>query len=149
MLNARNEIPQVCVALFQRHLARFHGAFVGAIFDFDANRTRISCIGQCRKELSPVNAAHPRQFGCVIFTWMRKYSYAIESFTIDPCVLGMDVEQSITEVADRRDVVHLLPDQVGRIVVESKVIAGNVGKESFPDCRTVGDVSCPRAIRRT
>ena len=47
---------------------------------------------------------------------------------IEEDVLGVDVKQAVVNLAHRPQVVHLLPDHVGRIVVEAKRIAADIVK---------------------
>ena len=52
---------------------------------------------------------------------MGKDPMFVYEMLIEPYVLGMDMKNPIDEFPDRFDVVHVLEDQVGGVVVEPKV----------------------------
>ncbi len=52
---------------------------------------------------------------------MGKDSVLIDEVLIQADIFGMDVKDSIDELADGLEVVHVLEDQVGGIVVEPEI----------------------------
>ena len=75
---------------------------------------------------------------------MGEDSVLIDKVLVETDIFGVDVENPIDELADGLEVVHVLEDQVGRIVVESEIGACKVGKETAPDSRGTCDVFATR-----
>lgn len=69
----------------------------------------------------------------MVEVWMGEDSVLIDEVLIQADVFGMDVEDPIDELANGLEVVHVLEDQVGGIVVEPEVGASKVGKQASPD----------------
>ena len=59
----------------------------------------------------------------------------------------MDVEQLVGELPHWLEVVHVLPDHVGGVVVETEMVAGDIGEHAAPDGRGVGQIFFRRATR--
>ena len=68
----------------------------------------------------------------------------VEGLAVDAGILGVDMNEAIGELEKRVDRIHLLPDQMGGIVVEAEGGAGNVGKHPPPDLRARGEILSPR-----
>ena len=109
------------MALNQGSFSIIEGAFVGAVFDFNAHRALIACVAEDREELAPLNIAESWEFGEMVEVWMGEDSVLIDEVLIQADVFGVDVKDSIDELADGLEVVHVLEDQVGGIVVEPEI----------------------------
>ena len=66
----------------------------------------------------------PRQFRVMVVRRMRQNPNFVELLAIDPGILGMYVEDLTDEFAQGLNRIHVLPDHVRRIVVQSKRAAG-------------------------
>jgi len=64
----------------------------------------------------------------------------VETVLVEAHVFGVDVEELVGEVPDRLEVVHVLPDHVGGVVVEAEVVAGDVSEHTAPDGGRVGQI---------
>jgi len=59
----------------------------------------------------------------------------VETVVIDADILRMNVKHTVGEVTHRIDVIHLLPNHMRRIVIQTEMVAGNVVKHPPPDGR--------------
>ena len=83
-----------------------------SILDFHTHRPAVSGVSQRLKKLAPVDAATPGKSGRVVLQRRGEDANRVQSFAVDRYVLGVDVDQAVGELAQRRDRVHLLPDEV-------------------------------------
>jgi hypothetical protein len=128
------------VALDEGCFAIFQGAFISSVFDFNADRTAVTCIAQYREESPPVHISQTGEFREVVQVRVGKDTMFVDEVLIEPDVFGVNMENPIDELSHRFEVIHALKDQVGWIVVETEIRASKIGKESSPDCRRTGDV---------
>src|SRR2546427_3420675 len=127
-----NVLPQVTRAVLERNLAVIERTLISPVLDFDANRAIVAGFGQHGKELAPVDIVQPGKLGCLEIVGVRHDADVVQAALIEPCVLGVDVEDAVAEFAQRLQVVHALPDEVRRIEVEAEVPAGNVFEGAPP-----------------
>src|SRR3954466_3511351 len=59
----------------------------------------------------------------------------IEQLTVDAHVFGMHVKDAVGEIVNGTDRIDKLPDEMGRIVIESEMIVGNYLEHPLPDSR--------------
>ena len=90
--------------------------------------------------MAPVDIAQSGQLGHVELERGGHDANVVEAVMVEAHVLGVDVEELVDEFADGFEVVHVLPDHVGWVVVEAEVVAGDVGEHAAPDGRRVSEV---------
>src|SRR5690348_16024212 len=83
--------------------------------------------------MAPIDVAEPGKFGGMIFERVGENADFIEAIAIHPNVLQMDAENSAFELVQWPDVIHLLPNEVRRIVVEAEAGAGNFFEHAPPE----------------
>src|SRR5689334_4018840 len=96
--------------------------------------------------MAPIDIAKPGKFGGMIFERMSENTDFIEAIAIHPGVLQMDAENSGFELTQRPDVVHLLPNEVRRIVVEAEVGAGNFFEHTPPEGGAGSEIFAARPL---
>jgi hypothetical protein len=92
-----------------------------SIFDFDTDGSLVADIAEGGQERVPIDAATAGQYGCVELDWSGEDADVVESVGVDCDILGVDVDQSVREFGQGGQVVHVLPDHVRGVVVESEV----------------------------
>ena len=65
--------------------------------------------------------------------WVSQDADVVQTATVDPDILGVDMEDAFAKVAERRDRVHLHPGRVGRIVVQAEAGAGDRVEHAPPN----------------
>lgn len=130
---------------FEKALALAEGAFavgevafVGSVFNFDANGSVVAGVGECGEEGAPVDVAEPGEFGLVPAE--SEDTDFVEFVVVDAFVFGVDVDDLFAELAECACAVDLLPDEVGGIEVESDGHGGERLEEAPPDGGVEGDV---------
>src|SRR3954470_19719313 len=114
-------LPNIVVALNQSPLARAQIRFIRAILDFHGYRPVITSVAQHRQEAAPIDFAEPGQFRRMVIERVRQSAHLVQSILVYPRVLQVYTENSRTKIAQWPDVVHFLPYQMGRIVVQAEV----------------------------
>ena len=71
---------------------------------------------------------------------MRHDADLVEVFSVQTNVLGMHMKDAAGEVAQRSDLVHVLPNHVRGVVVESEVRVGDFLEHAAPNRRGRGQV---------
>ncbi len=132
------------MALNEGQSAVLRGTLVSAVFDLDADRASIAGIGQGRKELAPIDFTHTGKLGEVLIVGVGKDAKIIQQVLVNADILGMHVKQLVGEFSHRFQVIHVLEDQVRRIVIQAEVIAGNVVEHPPPDRGTACQVLSAR-----
>ena len=66
---------------------------------------------------------------------MRENAHVVEAAAVHPHVFGVDVEDALGEVAQRRNGVHLHPGEMRGVVVEAEALARNCAEHPAPDRR--------------
>ena len=114
------ELFDVVPALHQGVLARFEGLLKGPVFHLYAGTTIIANVCEGGKEHAPIDGAQPRQLRRVVFERVGEDSHFRQPVWKDLGVLHMHMKDSILELIDRADIVHVLPQQMRRIIVETE-----------------------------
>src|SRR5713226_8315109 len=107
-----NVLPQVTRAVLKRGFTVLERTLISPVLDFDADCAIVAGFGQHGKELAPIDIAQPGKFGCMEIIGVRHDADVVQAALIDPRVLGVDVEDTVAELAQRPEVVHALPDEV-------------------------------------
>ena len=99
-------------------------------------------IRQGREQGSPGNVSQAWQFRRV--PAKTKSANLIESIVIDARVLGVEMHDPLTEIAQAASGVDELKHQVRGIEIETEKATGNLAKHAVPDCRRDRQVLPPR-----
>ena len=100
----------------------------------------VSRIAEGPEEGSPADVAQAGDLGSVPELGIGQDAVLIERGAVDPCVLGVNMEDSVPELGKRGQVIHLLPDHVRRVEVQAEMGAGDVVEHPPPDRRGRGQV---------
>ncbi len=130
---AADVLKQVPAADHERVKSRLERAFEGAVLDLDGDVAGVAGIAQGAEESAPANVAQAGNLGCVPQLGIGQDPVLVEGGSVDPGVLGMDVEDPVLELSQGCDVVDLLPDQVRGVEVQAEIGAGNVVEHPPPD----------------
>ena len=85
------------MALHQSQLAIVLAAFIGPVFNFDANRSTVSSISENRKELAPIDVTHAGQLGDMVLIGMSENPKIVQAMLINSDVFCVDVEQLVSK----------------------------------------------------
>jgi len=93
-----------------------------SILDFDTDGSLVADIAEGGQERVPIDAAAAGEYGRVELDWSGEDADVVEAVRVDCDILGVDVNQSVREFGQGGQVVHVLPDHVRGVVVESEVV---------------------------
>src|SRR5207253_10103060 len=104
-------------ALPQGPLAVGEAALVGPVLDFDANGAGVAAIRQSGEELAPLHVAEAGELGVVPVEAVD--ADVVQLVVINAFILGVDVDDLFSELADGPRGVDELPDQVRRVEIQA------------------------------
>ena len=107
---------------------------------FNAHGSAITRVTQNGKEVSPIHISQAGQLRCVEFKRMRHDADFVEAIPVQTNVLRMHVKNAVGEITQRTDLVHVLPNHVRGVVVESEVRVGDFLEHAAPDGWSRGQV---------
>jgi len=88
-----------------------------SVLDLNAEGTRVAACLKCRDKSAPIDFTSAREAGGVILKRVSEDPDLIQSLAMQFGVFEMDMKQAVGELALGQEVIHLLPDEVGGIVV--------------------------------
>src|SRR5262249_24764531 len=141
-----DELRQVAQTLGEGGLAALEAALVGAVLDLDADRAVVADVGQNREERVPVDVAEAGQLRRVVLERRGLDADLVQSMLVEAYVLGVDVEEAVAELAQRREVVDVQPDAVRRVEVQPEALARDLLEHAAPDRGRVGQVLAARPL---
>src|ERR1700733_510415 len=115
-------------------------AFELPFLDLHADRSVITRIFKRAEKLCPVDIPAPWQLRTMKLQRVGQDAYLVQPLPIDGYVLKMNAEDARRKFLERGDMVHLLPDLVRGIVIESEIRAGDLLEHAPPDRRTGGKI---------
>ena len=110
------------------------------------DRPTIARLHQRAHEFAPVHLAMAGDARLMPLQWMCEYAGFINPVTADLHVLGVQVEQLILELPQRRRRINLLQHEVRRVVVEAEIFRRDVAERAPPDDRRSQEVLAARPI---
>ena len=131
-LQVIDEVAKVVRGLLDGTLGVVETLLEGLVFDLDDGIAFIADVGQRGDELGPIHVAEARDLRGHVLQRGRHHADFRELFGVHLDVLIVDMEDLVLEIVDRLDVVHLLPDEVGRVEVEAEVRAVEDGEDLAP-----------------
>src|SRR3984893_6415155 len=119
------------MGLTESFLPALQRIFIRSILDFDTDRSTILNVSKCGKKLVPLDVTESGKFRYMPSETQNPsiVQTICESFVI----FGMDVNDSLLELIERANIVDLLPNQMRRVKVETKVPARNRIEHPPPD----------------
>src|SRR5439155_16230631 len=114
----------------ERLLAAGERPSEGVVVDLDADRAPIGRFHQGTHEPTPIHLAVSRDAWLVPLERMRENAHLVDPVAADLHVLGMEMEEFFLELTQWAGGIHLLEDEVRRVVVQPEVAAGDVAEHA-------------------
>src|SRR5947209_7767362 len=144
--DSAHELPQIGRRLPQSAFHISYRAFEGAVFYLHADGPGVACVRQSREVLAPAHVAQAGKLRCVKVVRESQNTDVVQTVPVEPGILCVHVLEPPRKLTDRRDFIHLLPDHVGRIVVETEILVRDLLKHAAPDGGTDCQVLSARPL---
>ena len=107
-----NDTPEEIVRLYERRPAPGERILEGPILHLDTHRPPVSDLAEDGEESPPRDVAEAGELRDVVLERRGEDPHVIEPLPVDAGILGMDMDETVGELDERPNRIHLLPDQM-------------------------------------